>query len=409
MSCVVNQVVVIPNPAEKFPANPFIRRSSVSSVISDTSDGSSWSYQKPLTKEEKIVLNVALAKDSRSFLTFAWVPSAQACRIINTVRRGEQKDARRKQIEDLLTKFRFCGGVKFLLDGIQNIILAEPTYHYDWDLYALLAYLPADLEVGLHILTLSNRQWFDITQIAKFSGRPVPPRPDNADQPQLFPHLAWDVILPYPTLFLSESMPLAILSNPTLPDSPLPSTPKWKQWFTSSSIYLVDADGNRRPPFKHTSSREPHENISVFAMIVNADSKIQHALSHRPKGHAVPQGLTSLARTVHKFVQQIFFDPAFALEAPPIWPPVASVKSMDLDVDLDSISHTTTSTMSPNTLTEDSVMHDQPASDGLTDAEFDLALAKANEAGPQRIHYIQMLLGGARPFKAIVPPSARPP
>lgn len=117
------------------------------------------------------------------------------------------------------------------------------------------------------------------------------------------------IILPYPSLTVPERRPLAICSNPTFTEffNTDSDPPIWENWFSNpDSIYLL---GARRPPFEHLSFRKADEQLSAFALILNADSKLQHALVHRPDAHPMPAGLKEIAITVRQFVDHLLFDP----------------------------------------------------------------------------------------------------
>ncbi|KAJ6451484.1 hypothetical protein C8R47DRAFT_1170076 [Mycena vitilis] len=281
----------------------------------------------------------------------------------------------------------------------------ELTYQYDWEIHGSLAFLPSNLEFGLEILNESNKLWLMQTQFALKYGRPLPMRPNEGLPDSVFPEVLWDVILPFPASFHAEGHPLGILSDPNPPRSELPAAaPVWELYMTRpDSIYLVDEQGNRRPPFKHISSRTPEEELSVYAMILNADSKLKHALlSHL----TLPPGLQELAELVHTFVDAIFYDPLLHLEDAT---PLAERQYVLIP------SASSTTSPAPET-----AIHDEPASlpasDGLTDAAFDFALAQSQIAGPDRTYHIKTLLGAVRsPYSLssldvshFVPPAYQP-
>ncbi|KAJ7682352.1 hypothetical protein DFH06DRAFT_1314569 [Mycena polygramma] len=337
-----------------------------------------------------------LWQDGRSLLTHAWAPSLQVCRLINPVREGEGKEQRMKELQEFLAKYRFFGEKDLPLDcdSLQNAALLELTYRYDWEIYGSLAFLPSNLESGLEILNESNKLWLMQTQFALKYGRPLPMRPNEGLPDSVFPEILWDVILPFPAFFHAEGNPLGILSNPTPPRSELPAAaPIWEQYMTRpDSIYLVDKEGNRRPPFTHITSRTPEEELSVYAMILNADSKLKHALlSHL----TLPPGLQELAELVHTFVEAIFYDPLLHLED-------ATPLDMERQYVLIPSASSTTSPAPATTIPDEPAS--LPASDGLTDAAFDFALAQSQIAGSDRTYYIKTLLGAVRTYQPMQPP-----
>lgn len=95
--------------------------------------------------------------------------------------------------------------------------------------------------------------------------------------------LKWKLLILYPMDFLPERQPLAVL-NPVhgmlhKPGDPAPAVSPRDNWLalypSQHSPFLVDANLNPFEDFTVPLSRSHDERLSLFAVLVNADSKLK--------------------------------------------------------------------------------------------------------------------------------------
>ena len=186
----------------------------------------------------------------------------------------------------------------------------ESSHHCWLDLYAVIAFLPTEdtLKTILQALKEANMRWDLLSQL----GYIKPVRPDF-HPPQNVP---WQILILHPDAICPEQSPIAILSNPALARV---INPVWTLLFPVNFI-LSNAAGRPRvffhgDPGTGQSSipvlptmRTNSESVSVMAAIINANSKLQYAMSH---GYSctMDQNIINQADLCKKIVQEFFKRP----------------------------------------------------------------------------------------------------
>ena len=132
-----------------------------------------------------------------------------------------------------------------------------------------------------------------------------------------------------PDMFLPDSRPLMINTVRALRDpgrlKPNPSQRSWwiPLYSQSQLAFPMTSSGRSVYDFDFISLRQPHESPSVFAVLVNANSKLQNIV-----GSVSSPALVHFARTVAEAVAAIFHVPKEVLDqTPSLIPPVPALPS----------------------------------------------------------------------------------
>ncbi|KAL1757954.1 hypothetical protein FB107DRAFT_272386 [Schizophyllum commune] len=306
-------IVSLPAAAHRLPDNPLITREPPSVAAS----GSQATDSQRILDFRKGLLR----KDMLSVITGSPATDLQACHILNAVRLGSKnapqrasKEEQRQQVVDLCQYLRFNGKdstVDFDLDNIMNGILLESSLHMNWDLYATFAIvIPLqDLEDMIDQLERDNAVWDDNTEMDEHAVRIL-----GAAEPQCHNYKV-------------EKLTIVALSPAFLPrGGPLPVIPindrslhharvtEWKQ-------LRLDATADFYHDFHMPPSRRTcEEQISIFALVVNAFHKFQAWIKRQQDGDQMirESSITSVTleryeRMLNKAVRLIFHTPYNAI------------------------------------------------------------------------------------------------
>ena len=121
-----------------------------------------------------------------------------------------------------------------------------------------------------------------------------------------------------PDLFLPEKRPISINSHRVLRTPGGPSLaqsdePSWIQYYSRrGSPFLIDSSNLEFDEFEYQSKRRPDDLLSIFSLLVNANSKLQ-AAAQRPDH---PPGIDDHVKLVSHAVDLIFFVPDGLEEQP---------------------------------------------------------------------------------------------
>ena len=99
----------------------------------------------------------------------------------------------------------------------------------------------------------------------------------------------YDLLVLRPDLFLPENRPLPINMNRALrnPGEPFPTQldgTSWDFFYSNSTAFLKDSSRKEFSDIAFKSLRRPEDSLSVFALLVNADSKLQSAMQKPHNG-----------------------------------------------------------------------------------------------------------------------------
>jgi len=115
----------------------------------------------------------------------------------------------------------------------------------------------------------------------------------------------------HPDLFLPDNRPISIntsreLRVPGQTPPPVSDKSSWVSYYSEpDSPYLIDSSEQRCGPFGYVSRREPKDALSVFSLLVNANSKLQGVANRR---HLHP-ALFQYIGAVKGAITAIFFVP----------------------------------------------------------------------------------------------------
>jgi len=138
----------------------------------------------------------------------------------------------------------------------------------------------------------------------------------------------------HPNLFLPDNRPISIntsreLRVPGQAPPPVSAQSSWVSYYSEpDSPYLVDSSEQRCGPFGYVSRREPKDALSVFSLLVNANSKLQGVANRR---HLHP-ALLQYIGVIKGAIAAIFFVPRevqlsdkISSSTPPV-PPLTSAQ-----------------------------------------------------------------------------------
>ncbi|CAA7268652.1 unnamed protein product [Cyclocybe aegerita] len=416
--------VVIPNTG-KLPPNPLLvaaplqRRTLERALAPPSVTATTDTEVSHVPSSEKALRNRLLVFDQRSFLTGSAVADLQAAYIINTVRHNE---LRKQAVEAYLTQQRIQP--LFRLDNVSNAILLESSLHTQWDLYGTFCFVPAenDLLAMLESLKNSNEMW---KQDAQDAVRPL----DVSKEPFCSPK--WDVIVLHPYAMLPEGMPLAITQDRPFFDERSGSIPpfshlNWTWWITAGDTLRSVPEGTFFEPFAARNLRSDFRAppIASLAMVMNAHSKLQTFL--RDFAEVASTRVIHVAQLISELVTEIFFVPgAYDDVGPKMYSLLLAQKAQShrsmisgdhlqpmqpvaSGADFSWVSRSTSrekedpdAAVPPSDDEEVNEAPETPESDGLTDSEFRIVSAQANNPhldAKRRADAAMMMLFGTPRF-----------
>ncbi|THU94452.1 hypothetical protein K435DRAFT_966838 [Dendrothele bispora CBS 962.96] len=311
--------IVLPSPADKLPPNPLLLGREPTSAAASSQRSSIASVDIP--KEDKTLRNKLLKTDQWSFLTGVVSVDLQPAHILNTIRKattGSEADVRKKEVEKLLNLQRILGiGKRFDLDCICNAFLLEANQHVWLDLYGAIAFIPIESQLDkiLKLLNFANEIWqLEVEEYgtSRLSDRPL----DITMEPQ------WQVLVLHPEAVCAERHPIRIRRHPYVfpADNPTKvhgSDPIiWDDYLPEDFILQRSSDGRKRvfvhgytdENFQLPTRRKADEQISILAMIINASSKLEHAIEKKYPCYQNPS-IVNLRNKCSDICRQFFFQP----------------------------------------------------------------------------------------------------
>ncbi|KAJ6612755.1 hypothetical protein B0H10DRAFT_2050898 [Mycena sp. CBHHK59/15] len=294
-----------------FPPNPHFATGP--KYPTDTATASSARSSTATTKEEKKFRNQLLKVDQFCFVTGSATASLQACHVLNAVRKTKHESAsqaaqRKERIERFLTDQRILNDQEFRLDTLPNGVLLKPDIHVAWDLYASICLCPtlSTLYQVAASFAYCNKRWDRaVTAARKMVPRPLP-NLNSLSQP-----VEWQLVVLHPRTFLPYNEPLLVSENPPLltSDSSLDLSTYSPQWEAFSvdqtTLSLVRSDGTALS-MTHRSGVASSARLSVVAMIINANSKLEYAAA---QGWVLPAALLELKEVTADVFAEFFYIP----------------------------------------------------------------------------------------------------
>ena len=197
-----------------------------------------------------------------------------------------------------------------------------------------------------------------------------------------------------PDLFLPENRPLSINTNRLLRG---PKGTSWTQYrLQDGSSYLINSSDEEFTKFDYVSERDQDQALSIFSLLVNANSKLQAA---KKRGNYPPDTRVYITY-VEEVIETIFFVPDGLEKIPPGLqkeasfpvPPVLSCLSDKTHVEFED----------SNYYSEEDKEDDEPDRiNGLTFSEMDSVLQKVSDgtiSGQERAEAAMLMLGMSGDF-----------
>ncbi|CAA7260586.1 unnamed protein product [Cyclocybe aegerita] len=336
-----------------------------------------------------------------SFFTGSPNADLQGCHVVNAAH-SRKDETTAKEIEEFLTKFCFDGLEPFKLDGVANGILLEGSYHRHWDVYGTICFVPPleQLQKIKGVLQSANRGWQNRTDYERKS---VPRQLSKGD----FGVISWQALVLHPQALLPYNQPLPILTNPPLVHSGQTPASSGRVWKIVLLLYM-------------SLCVRPKKVISILAMLINAQSKIDHACNTPgyPRTAIVEQYHKILTATL----SEIFFEPT----VPPQLAAYDQRSAQDIGIEANTPSgrgsgQASTSTspdvtaLASQTLSIhddiDDIAHpeqeDEDDEDDLTESEVGQMISKLRDprtGAKDMSALVQLLARGKRPYESPEPP-----
>ncbi|KAJ6585198.1 hypothetical protein B0H19DRAFT_1108747 [Mycena capillaripes] len=229
-----------------------------------------------------------LFRDQRCLLTGFVSADIQPCHLVNTIR-TKKKTSRinlKAQVEFILTRQGFNGRGVFLLDTLADCIGLDVHWHGELDKRGYFCFsLPLkQLEDLIRILLESNREWRLRAEYDRIAPRNLANvRRDIKKSGQNDPFVV-DTLVPLilrPEVFLPDNQSILINTARTLrfpgEDIPPKTDPSLLVNFSCSPDhpFLTDHSGAPMTELSFRTTRTADDELSVFALIVNANAKLE--------------------------------------------------------------------------------------------------------------------------------------
>lgn len=197
----------------------------------------------------------------------------------------------------------------------------EPQWHGDLDTYGSFCITPPIEQIATILVELyeSNRRWDSRTKSDSQAPRnldvrelhwfPIWPETLNFSQMTKDPFVVREctLLVLRPEMFLPDNRPLPInteraLRDPGGPPLALSKDSSWIPYHSTSTLpYLMDPHNKPFEEFDFKSRRPPQDSLSVFSLLVNANSKLQAV-----RGESCAPILEFYASTIERVVDEIF-------------------------------------------------------------------------------------------------------
>ncbi|KAF9647201.1 hypothetical protein BDM02DRAFT_2747636 [Thelephora ganbajun] len=345
MAYVRDQTVDIPPVSKKIPPNPLLGYNRTHTATASSAKSSR------VSATQSTLTHRVLLYDQRCLVTGAVSTQLQACHLINTIRMNNSNREIKAPLKDevvrslsliipdtlggcnifaqesILTQQQFGTG-KFSLDSLSNCAAIEAQWHGDLDTYGSFCITVPLMQICAIVtkLNASNRDWERRAALNPQASRNL----NITEDPFVVKKCVLVVLRP--DLFLPETRPLwintrRVLRVPAGPSLPESDGSSWTEYYPQHGRpYLIDSSNQEFTEFDYHSNRRPGQDLSVFSLLVNANSKLQ-AAKRRAKD---PIDIETISYTeiVALAVNVIFFVPrGLQKQAPSLIPPVPSLSS----------------------------------------------------------------------------------
>ncbi|KAF9069263.1 hypothetical protein BDP27DRAFT_1363558 [Rhodocollybia butyracea] len=320
-------------PPAACPKNP-LHHTSFSGQHTECSDGAiidenaSFFTELQQVKKENNLLRKLLRTDQREFIVGTSAAVAlEAAHIVSPIRitrRNEKKKVLVKErVEAILTRLWFNHGQPFLLDSRPNMILLNSVNHCLLDLHGALGISPGEVRLGDILVELlrDNQEWK-----ARVASGGVPQRNLDMSKPVYdIDTIEWEVVVmheedffpPGDSIFAHNAAARTLrdeqpVSSPTSCHVP-EHQPDSQFNYHHTLPYLLDSN-NDVFRFKMRTTRPPTEKLSLFAMMVNLQSKLYAYIKNTTGPY---QSITGLLQLVDLVISAIYFEPRSPLSVNP--------------------------------------------------------------------------------------------
>ncbi|KAJ7093189.1 hypothetical protein C8R44DRAFT_815808 [Mycena epipterygia] len=297
-----NRVEIYPI-SKRIPPNPLLSYNGTK-----TEPASVWSRSSAGSVSQSLLAHRILLYDQRCLLTGAVSTDIQACHLINAIRTKNDliKIRLKSDVQSILSRQCFNGQQLFFLDSLSNCVPIEVQWHGSLDKQGAYCFgIPLNQLSSIFIaLIQSNTEW----DLRAETDAQAPRNLDTTQAP--FRVEKCVVLVLRPELFLPDNRPILINTAPSLrvPGQARPVESARSDWIPHYLLpnqpYLVDGNSNMFKEFVYRTQRLPEAALSVFALLINANSKLQN-VKNRPH----PPELTPFILLIENVVNLIFHVP----------------------------------------------------------------------------------------------------
>ncbi|KAJ7151183.1 hypothetical protein C8R46DRAFT_1123494 [Mycena filopes] len=389
--------------AKRLPGNPFFYPDTTNTAPPTTRSSAASTF----TRSQSTLSHKIAFHDQRCLFTGAVTTELRACHLINTIRtKNNTKKSTKALIEFILTRQGFNGGSSFYLDSMPNCIGMESQWHGVWEKHGgfCITLPPQQLLDLAKLLERTNLDWE-----ARARADPNAQRKSRMLEPE-FQFIDYTILVLRPEVLLPHNQPIFINPGGSIrkPGEPVPPLSAQSEWLahetdrTNDTPHLVNCNTKKYlPDIRIKSTRREGDSISVFCLIVNANSKLQHAANIQSLGHEL-----LFYTDIHaRLIDLIFFllpRSKLRLVFPKsrvVHPARSGKPHHGFSEDVSSSTRNSSSSDEEEEESDDPKDEDGDTVNGLTPDEFDALVAKANDGhlAPQdRADAYMMLLGMAR-------------
>ncbi|KAF7295351.1 hypothetical protein MIND_01074600 [Mycena indigotica] len=343
--------------------------------------------------ERMSFLRKLIATDRRCFVTGQPGDWLQAAQLINTLRSVPHDHTEeylrdvKEAIEALLTRLEFNQQANFSLDARCNLMLLSTEWHAGLDLYGSFAITPP-LDVIIQItrkLQECNHEW--AFRYAQDSGakRNLP----YGELPLDISQLKWRILIIHSRGPCPSGRPVQAIHPSERNNHQTTVLVTWRNYtpgIVDYAPFLCESGSNIPLEIRFQTRREAHDQLSLFAVLVNAASKIKAFVSsthHRPGDDMSHEGPLLGFNTVYdKLLEAIYFVPhpnlhndvKLALDPSTVVTPTRTLAepATTLPIPDRDAEHTEIGINSPPMQPESDILP------GITPSEFELLLQEAH-------------------------------
>ncbi|KAJ7257900.1 hypothetical protein B0H12DRAFT_1322719 [Mycena haematopus] len=302
------------------------------------------------TFSEKKLRNSLLRRNQCCAVTRSATETIQSCHVLNAVRKkkhgtAEEARERKKALEDFLAGRMILGSQSssFSLNSLANTLLLKPHIRGSWDKYASVMFCPP-LETITRLTTyflFSNCLWDAVVEYA-IDRKTLPPRPFDlpsgfADECVLSSD--FDFFVLHPSTFLPYGEPFSVCMNPPYLDEAHPTIsydhlPIWETYHYHAATSKLTAENAPATNAVQESTIDALKismhgtSLSTVAVILNADTKIEHAQSHQWR---LSSEVSALKKAIDSFKLAFYYLPTLRDSSSPpsvsAWQRISQSKS----------------------------------------------------------------------------------